>query len=116
MLFICLIILTLFSLNIDIQQNVDSTTTVFTQDSLTTKAADSVSTTAFDSLILIENQSSYIAYVFEKNALRAVKVLKKAFESIYVQGRFPIHIIIFVICLSLVIITSIDAIKKKTYK
>lgn len=61
-------------------------------------------------------QEPTLGYIIEKHISRAIKAAKETLAALHVKGRFPIHIILFTICFSIVVITAIDASKKKKSK
>lgn len=82
-------------------------------DSAHTPLPDSVAITAIETEPLVYERSPTIAYLIEKHISRAYRATQKTLASLHIEGRFPIHIIIFVICLSLVVLSSVDATRKK---
>lgn len=115
MVFFCILLLSFAQINLGSQANSDFTSIEVVQnDSLSAASIDSLSKSPFDSLSQLTTQSPSIGYIIEKHSIRAIKAAKETLSSLHVQGRFPIHIILFVICFSLVLITSVDVVKNKS--
>lgn len=114
MVFFCILLLSFAQINLGSQANSDFTSIVVVKDdSLRAASIDSLTITPFDSLTQLTTQRPSIGYIIEKHSTRAIKAAKETLSSLHVQGRFPIHIILFVICFSLVMITSVDVVKNK---
>lgn len=74
---------------------------------------DSLSTLESDSAIYVAIHEPSLSYRIEKHIQRAINAAKHTLASLHVKDRFPLHIILFTICFSIVIITAIDASKRK---
>jgi hypothetical protein len=106
MFLLCINLLFLFQFNSQLAQ--DSTI------QSVAPLSDTLEVSALDSLPSIEKQEPSIAYKIEKYSERAYKAAKETIKTLHVPGRFPIHIIIFVVCGTLVVIASLDVVKQKS--